>query len=82
MTNPATTQQSGAIPTQPGPREAAESKEAVMSADATVPKPGDTVAAPGDAVIAWAGDALMAGADGAVIPGSQAPAAHPARGPP
>ncbi|WP_329048990.1 class I SAM-dependent methyltransferase [Streptomyces violaceus] len=70
MTNPATTQQSGAIPTQPGPREVAESKEAVMSADATVPKPGDTVAAPGDAVIAWAGDALMAGADGAVIPGA------------
>ncbi|MFI6370414.1 methyltransferase domain-containing protein [Streptomyces sp. NPDC050546] len=63
MTNPATTQQSGAIPTQPGPREAAESKEAAMVADAKAPKPGD-------AVIAWAGDAIVAGADGAVIPGA------------
>ncbi|MFC9126226.1 class I SAM-dependent methyltransferase [Streptomyces sp. NPDC057099] len=70
MTNPATTQQSGAIPTQPGPREAAESAEAVKPADATAAKPGDSV-------IAWAGDAVVAGA---VIPGagpSGAPGSRP-----
>ncbi|MGI5429843.1 SAM-dependent methyltransferase [Streptomyces sp. CA-179760] len=63
MTNPATTQQSGAIPTQPGPREVAEPAEAVKPVDATAPKPGD-------AVIAWVGDAVVAGAEGAVIPGA------------